>query len=83
MSKHIDANKPEMDFAANWTPMSERLPDEGGTYLVCWDGKTVDTGFFINGHFRLYGEIKDHLITAWMPMPDPWSPRNQTEEANR
>ena len=72
MSKHIDANKPEMDFAADWTSMSERLPDEGGRYLVCWDGETVDTGFFINGHFRLYGEIKDHLITAWMPLPEPY-----------
>lgn len=72
MSKHIDANKREMDFAADWTPMSERLPDEGGPYLVCWDGKTVGEGFFINGHFRLYGEIKDHLITAWMPLPKPY-----------
>ena len=80
MSKHIDANKPEMDFAANWTPMSERLPDEGGKYLVCWDGKTVDTGFFFNGHFRLYGEIKDHLITAWMPMPEPYKEDDGCED---
>lgn len=24
---------------------------------------------FINGHFRLYGEIKDNLVTHWMPLP--------------
>lgn len=70
----------EMDFAADWTSMSERLPDEGGRYLVCWDGKTVDTGSFINGHFRLYGDIMDHLITAWMPLPDPYAPWNLPEK---
>jgi hypothetical protein len=53
-----------------WIPTSERLPEAGGTYLCVWQGKTVDTGFFCNGHFRLYGEIKDHLITHWMPLPE-------------
>ena len=55
-----------------WIPVAERLPEEGGCYLCCWQGKTVDTGFFCNSHFRLYGEIKDHLITAWMPLPEPY-----------
>lgn len=55
-----------------WVPVAERLPEEGGCYLCCWQGKTVDTGFFCNSHFRLYGEIKDHLITAWMPLPEPY-----------
>lgn len=53
-----------------WIPTEERLPEAGGTYLCVWQGKTVDTGFFCNGHFRLYGEIKDHLITHWMPLPE-------------
>ena len=53
-----------------WIPCSERMPEKGGKYLCCWQGKTVDTGMFLNGHFRLYGEIKDHLITAWMPLPE-------------
>ena len=53
-----------------WIPVEERLPEAGGTYLCVWQGKTVNTGFFCNGHFRLYGEIKDHLITHWMPLPE-------------
>ncbi len=54
-----------------WIPTSERLPEEGGMYLATWgdNGGKVDTAFFLNGHFRLYGEIKDHLISAWMPLP--------------
>lgn len=59
-----------------WIPVAERLPEEGGCYLCCWQGKTVDTGFFCNSHFRLYGEIKDHLITAWMPLPEPYGGDN-------
>ncbi|MGN0998667.1 MAG: DUF551 domain-containing protein [Faecousia sp.] len=54
-----------------WIPVTERMPEKGGTYLCVWQGKKVDTGFFCNGHFRLYGEIKDNLITHWMPMPEP------------
>lgn len=53
-----------------WIPMSKEKPKKGGKYLCCYQGKSVDTGYFINGHFRLYGEIKDNLITAWMPLPE-------------
>lgn len=52
-----------------WVSVEERLPEIGGSYLCVWQGRKIDTGFFLNGHFRLYGEIKDHLITHWMPLP--------------
>lgn len=52
-----------------WVPVSERLPDADGIYLCVWQGKKVDTGFFLNRHFRIYGEIKDRLVTHWMPLP--------------
>lgn len=53
-----------------WIKVKDRLPERDGTYLCVWQGKKVDTGFFINRHFRLYGEIKDRLITHWMPLPE-------------
>ena len=46
-----------------WIPRTERMPDEGGKYLCVWQGKSIDTGFFLNGHFRLNGEVKDYLVT--------------------
>lgn len=52
-----------------WVSVEERLPEIGGSYLCVWQGRKIDTGFFLNGHFRLYGETKDHLITHWMPLP--------------
>jgi hypothetical protein len=73
-SYHVKRNIMDIPAAdvrpARWIPTSERLPEAGGTYLCVWQWKTVDTGFFCNGHFRLYGEIKDHLITHWMPLPE-------------
>ncbi len=54
----------------NWTPTKERLPEKDGKYLCCWQGMSIETGMFLNGHFRLYGEIKDNLVTAWMELPE-------------
>ena len=64
-----------------WVSVEERLPEIGGSYLCVWQGRTIDTGFFLNGHFRLYGEIKDHLITHWMPLPAPPDRRPPEGEA--
>ena len=54
----------------NWIPTKERLPEKDGKYLCCWQGMSIETGLFLNGHFRLYGEIKDDLVTAWMELPE-------------
>lgn len=60
-----------------WIPTSVRMPSENGKYLCCWQGKSVETGMFLNGHFRLYGEIKDNLVTAWMPLPEPYESKGE------
>ena len=60
----------QMETIDKWIPRNERMPEVDGKYLCCWQGKSVETGMFLNGHFRLYGEIKDRLVTAWMPLPE-------------
>lgn len=64
-----------------WIPCSERLPRKNGKHLCCWQGASVGTGMFLDGHFRLYGEIKDNLVTAWMPLPEPY--KKMKAEENR
>ena len=54
-----------------WIPCSERLPEEDGEYLCDYNGH-IHIGQMINKHFRLYGNIVDHLITAWQPLPEPY-----------
>ena len=62
-----------------WIPISERLPEKGEKYLVTFQGKTVDTCQFINGHFRIYREKMTHLISAWQPLPDPYKEDKDAE----
>lgn len=60
-----------------WIPVSERLPKEDGRYLCDWQGMRVGTCYFHKGHFRVYGDIKDKYVTAWMPLPKPYEEDNE------
>ena len=64
-----------------WIPVSERLPEEDGRYLVtCKIGfslnediehdKTVDMAFYKDGHWSKY--ILYENIYAWMPLPEKY-----------
>lgn len=59
----------DTNVLCKWISMKDRKPDTDGKYLCLWQGKSIECGMFINGHFRLYGEIKDNLVTHWMPLP--------------
>lgn len=55
-----------------WIPVSERLPEKDGRYLVTntqWGAYEVDWDIF-------YKEQDDWLfgkdVTAWMPLPEPY-----------
>jgi hypothetical protein len=65
--------------AGRWIPVSERLPDKEGSYLVCSTRNSVyvthfhTDRYFKNGYFRLAGFAVrgDSKITHWMPLPEP------------
>lgn len=55
-----------------WIPVSERLPEKNGRYLVTntrWGAYELDWDIF-------YKEQNDWLfgkdVTAWMPLPEPY-----------
>lgn len=64
-----------------WIPVTERLPEKGGWYLVTWEdqfktvrGVTVSEfiepkGLTDIGHFEGF-VLRE--ITAWMPLPEPY-----------
>ncbi len=61
-----------------WISTKDRLPEKDGKYLCVWQGRSIDTGMFTNGHFRLYGEVKDKLVSHWMSLPEP--PKEESDD---
>ena len=61
-----------------WIPVTEKLPDESGTYLVTIsykDGSSDDTDLIrYNSHWREWneGELFGGKVIAWQPKPEPW-----------
>lgn len=60
-----------MHSQEQWISVKDRLPEKDGKYLCVWQGRSINTGMFTNGHFRLYGEVKDKLVSHWMSLPEP------------
>lgn len=66
-----------------WIPVSERLPNDDGDYLVCmtWDSHKMDVLMWadgwncvrlFNGEVDRSSEIDGTDILAWMPLPEPY-----------
>jgi len=52
-----------------WTPVSEKYPEENGRYLVTLRNGDIALGIWI-GFSELWVEV-----TAWMPLPKPYKGR--------
>ena len=70
---------PSAENKGEWIPCSERLPEDGGEYLVTyhpcyWD--RVEDGIKVGlDTFRgktTWAKKKYQKVVAWMPLPDPW-----------
>lgn len=55
-----------------WIPVSERLPEEDGMYLISADvlGKSEVQYVFYQKSLQLF--INNGTAIAWMPLPSPW-----------
>ena len=57
-------------FVGWWIPVSERLPEEDGCYLVTTTGTNndiIDIAYYTDGIWHKASRIK-----AWMPLPEPY-----------
>lgn len=62
-----------------WVPVSKRLPEYDGEYLVFLDNLEVTTASYltgINGRQRWELEWIGQEVIAWMPLPEPYRPEN-------
>ena len=55
------------EILTGWIPVSERLPEKTGKYLV-----TVKNGNVYAGVFDEYSGKFQCAATAWMPLPEPY-----------
>ena len=79
----------------NWTPVSEKRPPEMknkhtmdyAEFICTVDfgeaGKDVRVYKYGKGHFHYGPETIDDIVTAWMPLPKPWSGSPDASEAVR
>jgi len=77
-----------VDMAVNalektqWVPVSERLPEEDGEYLVCGEGKVWICGFLTLYYVRGWdNDVRNPRVIAWMPLPEPYE-RGEDESVN-
>ena len=75
-----------------WIPVSERLPEEDGQYLItvkykhvndCYEDVYAEHGEWYDGKWDTFcfghcGEVED--ITAWMPLPEPFREESDKSE---
>ena len=65
-------NLPSVQPEQRWTPVSEKQPEETGTYMT-----TIDYGEYglVTGQRYYHGGVlgwNDECVIAWMPLPKPW-----------
>lgn len=56
-----------------WIPVSERLPEEEGDYLIQPYRYQITIDHFVNGKFCFYNGD----VTAWQPLPEPYKKGDQ------
>ena len=70
-----------------WIPVSERLPEKNGNYLIqvnSSDGTAIIT-FMIVDHYNedgtwLHCDNKTRKVIAWMPLPEPYKAESEEKK---
>lgn len=65
-------NQPKVD---GWIPCSERLPETRNNVLLCRKTGYITIGHYSQGKFYGAVELPINSIYAWMPLPEPYSPK--------
>lgn len=68
-------NLPPAQPEQRWTPVSEKPPEETGTYMT-----TIDYGEYglVTGQRYYHGGVigwNDECVIAWQPLPEPYERR--------
>ena len=72
---------PSVQPVGRWIPVSERMPEKGGAYLVTTKWKGSYSGdVYTETNMAVYREKEEKWdcagVVAWMPLPEPYEPNN-------
>lgn len=72
------------DRPQGWIPVSERLPEESGNYLIAIADSNYKNGqffeiswFYPSNHTWSF---RNANVIAWMPLPEPYKAESEEEE---
>ena len=57
--------------ADRWIPVSERLPEKDGRFIICTPSGDVDTNCF------MFGQFTRPYVIAWRHLPEPYKEREE------
>ena len=76
-ARKLMVDAPEVRPEPRWIPVTERLPEEDGTYIVCLeDGSVFEYGYITNWYDDAWEYCKKDIV-AWMPRPEPYREEEQ------
>lgn len=74
-------------YHGGWIPCEDRMPEERQSVLVyCPYGNNIYCAYLENKQWLLFGAYTNQTIKdviAWRPLPEPYSPNTEEENADR